>query len=359
MKSLIEDMYLTFFDDASGSEELIKNIVQSTEFLQSCCKIEDKQPPSATKAVTVLFADDTTKTQEDLQKTGSIARIINVISNSVSDFLKHNHMSDMLKRCETYYNFLHRYGKILPFNFDRLSRLQKIMKDMIDYDIATNKAYEWAVTSFLFHIVYVYATSTISHHHNISVITSPLDSDVVTQLSDLFESKREFMNRVMTHILPKLLSIHTQSIDNKLLFNNQELQQDESNSLIQLLTSYTSETLTPNKVEDYISRQGHSIIRHMTIYSGSKSDVVKGIVSTVVADPTKTTTPHSLTKSERLYAEKESNMRTAVIMKLFEVLEHWAQAYKDKKPGANYTINVHTNLKSIKFQNGILEVNNK
>lgn len=369
IKELATDLYTCVFDSKCDIDDLMKSITKAMDFFKIyCCSIEET--PSTTVKTTagkafmsVAFNDDTLKNADDLTRTATINKIVNSINSAVIEYQKKNTSKDLLRNCESYVMGLKNVTS-LPYNFSRLNNLINIMREMINYDISHANSFNWAATSLLFHILYVNITGVINRYHHITLViqSSPKD-DTVSALSNLFQSKRQFIDLFLIDVLPKILSFSL-SLDNGVIkFSNIEIPEDIASPIFSILSLYKNKELEPHHVKTYLINNSHTLVHMLTnpLRAGAPLPVLPkstdfGELSSIVK---------SLNKEEKEPEKKkeipaapvqmpdDKNYKKIVLMKFFTLIEKCIHAYKEQKPPATaMVVNIFEGTKSLSIKDG-------
>lgn len=376
IKELIDDLYLCVFDSKCDIDELMKFVVKSMDFFKNyCCSIDDVETKAGNKqSLSVVFDDTKVKNAEDLGKNSTVNKIITCINSSITEYLKMNSAKSLLKNCEEYLAALKSYStpNSMPYNFHRLEKLVRIMEEMLNYDLTLNSSFNWVVTSFMFHIIYVNITSTLHHLHNLSsCILCYNKEDNVSSLANLFDSKRLFISSFMTEILPKILAFNT-SIDNGLvMFCGKAITEEHYRPLFDILSKYNNNSLTANDMKCFMINHSHHFIHIVSspLLAGAKVPAITAPskdLETIKTMPAITANIGSIKDQEKRDRKEQLGSimpgdkvyKKMLLLKFVALLEKCVQAYKDKKPPATaMVVNLFEGTKKISIKDGQVIVN--
>lgn len=272
IKELLTDVYLCVLDDKCDIDDLMKNVIKALDFFKGyCCSIEDTivvpttTPTTNTTAgrmqVKVAFTDDSIKILNDLNKSSTVNKIVLSINNSITEYLKKNSSANLLDNCHKYLQGIESQKSSIRYNYNRLRQLIFIMQEMISYDVTTNNSFNWAATSFIFHIVYTNITGVLVHMNSITNCIQNHSHNNVETLSKLFESKKTFIDLFLVNILPKILAFNINVSNNNIYFNDVKLQDTVYKPILCMLADYNKGSLDSMTVKLFLVNHGHSLLQ--------------------------------------------------------------------------------------------------
>lgn len=213
--------------------------------------------------LSAMFSNDKLQSMNDLSKSSSMYNIITIISKTVSDYTKINTASSLHQNCVRYYNTIEKSRDLIRYDFAKLSKLLFIMEEFISYNnINYDQSFNWAVTSFVFHILFCNLVTIIRHSN---VLTNSINriknNNSVDGLSKLFQSKNDFVNKFLLEIVPKILSFSLTIKDGVVTYKSVPIKDDVSRPIYELLVKYREKRLTPNDMKAYIILHSSKLVK--------------------------------------------------------------------------------------------------